>query len=66
MRIFSSIGLMVIGFILLISGFAMPFLMMIKVIEPTFPLVFFAYMASVGGLIIGVVGSALFVRERQD
>jgi membrane associated rhomboid family serine protease len=66
MRIFGSVGLMVTGFILLVVGFFVPFLMMIKVLEPTFLLILFGYMASVGGLIMGVVGSALFVRERQD
>jgi membrane associated rhomboid family serine protease len=57
---------MVTGFILLLSGFFVPFLMMIKVLEPSFLLMFFGYTASVGGLIMGVVGSALFVRERQE
>jgi membrane associated rhomboid family serine protease len=66
MRIFGSVGLMVTGFILLLSGFFVPFLMMIKVLEPSFLLMFFGYTASVGGLIMGVVGSALFVRERQE
>jgi hypothetical protein len=60
------IRLMVIGFFLLIFGFSVPFLMVIQVLEPGFLLVFLSYMASVGGLILGVIASALYIRERQD
>jgi hypothetical protein len=60
------IGMMVIGFILLIFGVSVPFLMIIGLLEPGFLLVFLAYMASVGGLVMGVIASALYIRERQD
>jgi hypothetical protein len=60
------IGLMVIGFILLILGFGVPFLMVIQVLEPGFLLAFLSYMASVGGLVLGVIASALYIRERQE
>lgn len=66
MRIFGSIGLIVTGFILLVVGFFAPFLMVIRVLEPDFLLMFIGYVASVGGLIMGVVGSALYIRERQE
>jgi hypothetical protein len=35
-------------------------------LEPTFLLILLAYLSSVGGLVIGVIGSALYIRERQD
>jgi membrane associated rhomboid family serine protease len=60
------IGLMVIGFFLLMFGFGVPFLMIIGILEPGFVLVFLSYMASIGGLIMGVIASALYIRERQD
>jgi hypothetical protein len=60
------VGLMITGFILLIVGVSVPFLMIIQMLEPGFLLVFLSYMASIGGLILGVIGSALYVRERQD
>lgn len=66
MTLLGPIQLMIIGFILLVTGFALPFLMMIKLMEPTFLLILLAYLSSVGGLVIGVLGSALYVRERQD
>jgi len=60
------VGLMVIGFILLMFGVSVPFLMIIQVLEPGFLLIFLSYLASVGGLILGVIASALYIRERQD
>lgn len=60
------VGLMMIGFILLMVGFGVPFLMIIQVLEPGFLLIFLSYIASIGGLIVGVIASALYIRERQD
>lgn len=66
MRRLSPIVLVLIGLVLLIIGFAVPFLVVIQVIQPNFVLLFMSYFASIGGLILGVVGSALYVRERQN
>jgi hypothetical protein len=66
MNFFGSIQLMLLGFIMLLGGFALPFLMIIQLLEPTFLLILLAYLSSVGGLVIGVIGSALYIRERQD
>jgi hypothetical protein len=66
MNLFGSIQLMLLGFIMLLAGFALPFLMMIQLLEPTFLLILLAYLSSVGGLVVGVIGSALYIRERQD
>lgn len=66
MNFFGSIQLMLLGFIMLLGGFALPFLMIIQLLEPTFLLILLAYLSSVGGLVTGVIGSALYIRERQD
>ena len=66
MNFFGSIQLMLLGFIMLLGGFALPFLMISQLLEPTFLLILLAYLSSVGGLVIGVIGSALYIRERQD
>ncbi|MBI1294403.1 hypothetical protein GC175_05535 [bacterium] len=66
MNFFGSIQLMLLGFIMLLVGFALPFLMMIQLLEPTFLLILLAYLSSVGGLVVGIIGSALYIRERQD
>ncbi len=65
MQTTGAIGLMVLGFVGLVTGFLIPFLTMIKVLEAGFVLLFGSYMMSVGGLVLGVLGSALFVRHRQ-
>jgi putative Mn2+ efflux pump MntP len=54
---------MFLGFILLVVGFALAFLMTIWVIEPSFLLGFVSYMSSLLGLVIGTVGTAMHVRE---
>ena len=54
--------ILIIGFFLVLSGFVIPLLMVIKVIEPTFLLSFISYGASLLGLILGFVGAALYTR----
>lgn len=51
-------SLIVIGFLLTVSGAALPFLMVIKVLESTFFLNFLAFTAQVLGIIIGMIGIA--------
>ncbi|MCL4868992.1 MAG: hypothetical protein KJ063_08495 [Anaerolineae bacterium] len=66
MREISPLGLILIGFTLVIVGFLIPFLMMAQIIQSGFILAFVSYIASLGGLIMGVIGAAGFGRERQD
>lgn len=65
MRPLSPVGMMIVGFVLLVVGFAIPFLMILQVIELGFFLAFLSYAASLSGLILGFLGSVLYVRERQ-
>lgn len=65
MRRLGPYGLMLIGFVLLVVGFAVPFLMVIQVLQPSFLGAFLSYVASLGGLIVGVIGTAVFARQRQ-
>lgn len=65
MQITGAVGLMIAGFVGLVGGFLIPFLTMIKVLEAGFVLLFAAYLMSVGGLVMGILGSALFVRARE-
>jgi hypothetical protein len=51
-----------IGFVLVLFGFLAPFLMVIKVIEASYVLSFLSYGASVGGLLLGLVGAAWYSR----
>jgi hypothetical protein len=50
---------------LLLFGWAMPFLMVIKLVESTFFLNFLSWGASVVGLYLGVIAIAGLVRRRK-
>ena len=54
-----------IGFVLVLFGFVAPFLMAARFIEPSFWLSFLSHAASVGGLFLGMIGSATYIRSRR-
>jgi hypothetical protein len=47
-----------IGLVLLVTGVVLPILMVMQILESTFFLNFFSYIASVLGLMLGVIGIA--------
>lgn len=51
-----------IGFVLVLFGFLAPFLMVIKVIEASLLLSFLSHGASVSGLLLGIIGAAMYSR----
>jgi hypothetical protein len=51
-----------IGFILVLFGFLVPLLMVIKIIEASFILGFVSYGASISGLLLGIIGAAWYSR----
>ncbi len=53
------------AFLLLLSGVTLAFMMAIKVLPPSFFLVFLSYLSSTFGLILGFVGIAQFIRTRK-
>lgn len=55
-------GLILIGFLLVLGGVVLPFLMVIQLLPSTFFLNFFSYGISVLGLFLGVIGASLYVR----
>ena len=57
----SPLKTILIGFALVVLGVVLPFLMVLHVIESTFFLNFFSYGASLLGLILGLIGSAMYV-----
>jgi hypothetical protein len=58
--------LLSLGLILMITGVVIPFLILIRVLESTFFLNFFSWGASVGGLFLGIIGVATWVRKRRE
>ncbi len=58
---------MFIGFLCVLMGVVFPFLMVMQVLESTLFLSFFSFIISLIGIIIGVIGSAYYVRiNRRD
>ena len=55
-----------LGLLLMILGVVIPFLILIHVVESTFFLNFFSWGASVGGLFLGIIGVATWVRKRKE
>lgn len=66
MRFLSPVGMMIVGLCLLVVGFIIPFLMIIQIIKPGFFLAFLSYAASLSGLFLGLIGAALYARERRQ
>ncbi len=58
--------LLLIGFLMMVVGIILPFLMVTKIIESTFFLNFFSYFLQVGGLFMGIVGVGYLVSFRKS
>jgi hypothetical protein len=58
--------LLSLGIFLMFLGIALPFLMIIQVLESTFFLNFFSWGASVAGLSFGTIGFAMWSRGRRE
>ena len=57
--------LLIIGFILVMLGFILPLLEVMRILESTFFLNFFAYAASVSGVFLGVIGVAFYTARHR-
>jgi len=57
--------LILIGFVLVLLGFILPVLMVIGVLEATLLLNFFAYGASISGLLLGLIGTVYITKLRK-
>lgn len=58
--------LLALGLFLMVLGIVLPFLIVIKILESTFFLNFFSWGASVAGLSMGMIGFAMYSRNRRD
>jgi hypothetical protein len=57
---------MLVGFIFVLLGVVLPFLMVLKMIQATFFLSFLSFGFSVSGLLLGIVGAASYVKISRD
>lgn len=55
-------AVVLIGFLLVVAGFVLPFLMVMRIIPPNWILSFVSFAASVSGVMLGLVGAALWTR----
>ncbi len=55
-------AVILVGFLLVLSGVILPLLMVLQVIRSTFLLNFISFGASVSGLLLGIVGAASYVK----
>jgi hypothetical protein len=58
--------LFLVGMFLQITGCALPYLMVVHVLESTFFLNFFAWGASVAGMALGFIGLANYSRIHRE
>jgi hypothetical protein len=58
----SPIKTILLGFVLCVIGVAVPFLTVLGMIPSNFVLLFLSYAASVGGLFLGIIGAASYIR----
>lgn len=61
-----SSRLLAAGFGLLLAGFLLPFLMVLRLLEPGLALSFLAYSSMLLGLILTLCGAFLYAREGDD
>lgn len=67
MKYLTPMRIILIGLLLVVLGVVFPFLMVMGVLKSTFFLNFFSFIISLIGIIIGVLGSAYYVRiNRKD
>lgn len=59
-------NLALIGFVLVLLGFVVPFLIVLQVLPSTFLLNFLSYGASIVGLFLGMIGAAMYVRIHRS
>ncbi len=57
--------LILIGFFLVLFGFVGPLLMVLGIVETSFAFSFLSHGASVSGLLLGVIGTAMYAGARK-
>jgi hypothetical protein len=61
----APVRIILFGFMLVVLGFVIAVLMTIRIIEPSLFLGLVSYLSSFGGLFLGIMGTALYVRDER-
>jgi hypothetical protein len=64
MKPMSALNLMAAGLVLLLAGFLVPFLMVLRLLEAGFALSFLAHFSSLTGLLVALYGALHYVGSR--
>ncbi len=65
MRPSRAVTFILVGFVCVLLGAFIPFLMVMQYLKSTFFLNFFSYTISLIGLFLGIIGASLWVRFRR-
>jgi hypothetical protein len=57
--------LILVGFVLVLLGAIVPFLMVMGILQSSFFLNFFSYISSVLGLFLGIIGASMVIRQNR-
>lgn len=63
---YNPLTLIIVGSVLVMIGWGLPFLTVLGVIEANFPLLFLSYAALLLGMMVGIVGALMYGRRRRD
>jgi len=59
-------AILALGFVLVVVGVVLPWLMFLQIVRSTWALNFLSFTASMAGVILGVVGVAYYARLRRE
>jgi len=65
MKPLSPLGMIILGIALMVLGILVPLFMILKVIPTGYILSFLSYAASFGGLMLAIIGLAMFVNRNR-
>jgi hypothetical protein len=66
MRDWDPRAIIALGFVLVLLGAVLPFLIVMQILKSTLFLNFFSYAVSFTGLMLGVIGAAFYVRQTKE
>lgn len=56
--------IILLGFFLVLTGFVLPFAMVLRIVQPSFLLSFLSWGSSVAGLFLGIIGASMLIKRR--
>jgi hypothetical protein len=61
----SPVTTIVVGFVLVLAGAVLAWLLFLSILPSTFFLNFLAYACSIAGIFLGLIGSAIYVKTNK-